>query len=51
MADQRVVRKNKAGVQDLVLGKGTVTQQRGENQYEIERLDHHVAVDTVAEMI
>jgi len=50
MANQRVVRKSKAGVQDLILGKGQVTQQRGENEYQIDRLDVPVAVDSIAEM-
>lgn len=50
MAQQRVVRKSKAGVQDLVLGKGKVTQSRGGNEYLIDMLDHHVAVDSVAEI-
>lgn len=50
MANQRIVRKSKAGVQDLILGKGQVTQQRGANEYQIDRLDIPLAVDSIAEM-
>tara|TARA_R110000851_G_scaffold14313_5_gene48497 strand:+ start:5748 stop:8051 length:2304 start_codon:yes stop_codon:yes gene_type:complete len=50
MTNQRIVRKSKAGVQDVILGKGPVTQTRGVNEYQIDRLDIPLALDTTAEM-
>lgn len=50
MAITRTVKKSKGGVQDLLLGKGTVTQDRAGGAYVIDKLDLPVAVDSVEEM-
>lgn len=46
----RVVKKSKGGVQDLLLGKGKVLQDRAGGTYEIDRLDVPVAVNSLTEM-
>lgn len=46
----RNVRKNLAGMQDLLIGKGTETQVRGDTTYNMAKIDVPYAVDTIAEM-
>ena len=50
MSQTRTVKKSKGGVQDLLLGKGSVLQDRAGGTYTIDKLDVPVALDTVAEM-
>lgn len=50
MTSERIVRKSLAGVQDLLLGKGKVSQTRGDNVLEIDRLDVYLAIDTLNEL-
>ena len=46
----RTVKKSKGGVQDLLLGKGQVNQDRAGGTFAIDKLDVPVALDTIAEM-
>jgi len=45
-----IVSKSRGGVQDLLLGKGAVNQDRAGGVYSIDRLDIAVAVDSIGEM-
>lgn len=50
MDTTRTIKKVKGGVQDLLLGKGRVLQERAGGTYEIDRLDVPITVDSIAEM-
>jgi len=50
MPQTRTVKKSKGGVQDLLLGKGQVNQDRAGGTFAIDKLDVPVALDTIAEM-
>jgi hypothetical protein len=50
MANTIIVKKAKGGVQDLLLGKGSIQQDRAGGTYTIDRLDVPVTTDTIVEM-
>ena len=50
MAKIRNVSKNLASMEDLLQGKGVVTQTRGKESVDVHRIDVPFAVDTVEEM-
>lgn len=45
-----IVKKVRGGVQDLLLGKGTVQQERAGGVYNVDRLDISVPVDSIEEL-